>query len=270
MTMPSAAPITMAKNSPAPARHSDAAPLLMSSPSLTSSIQAAPTALSGGNASVEIDRLLHVMGHEDHGLRRALPDAQEFRLHEAPGLSIERAERLIHQQDLRVEGERARNRGALAHAARKLRRIAVLEAGEPDQVDEGLRPPLALLARKSHAFQSVENIAAHRLPRKQREMLEHDAAIWPRRADRLALDQNPAGLRGEKAADEVEQRRLAAAGGAEQRDEFTPTHVERHVLEREHRPPARWTVAMAHACDGDLRLRHGPQPLPAAFDGPAS
>src|SRR6516164_9509584 len=29
-----------------------------------------------GDALGEINRLLHVMGHEDHGLRRALPDAQ--------------------------------------------------------------------------------------------------------------------------------------------------------------------------------------------------
>ena len=101
-------------------------------------------------------------------------------------------------------------------------------------------------------------------------MLKDDAAIGARRADRLALDEDLAGFRGEKAADEVEQRRLAAAGRPKQRDEFTPAHVERHVLEREHGPPARWAIAMAHARDGDLRLRHGPQPLPAAFDGPAS
>src|SRR6266545_52622 len=266
MKMPSAAPITMAKNSPAPARHSDAAPLLTSSPSLTSSIQAAPTVLSGGKASVEmrplraptshasaskmsgryrasaavmpaprsltaaalrldrlnahqipdlvdlvdealvfedggialvelgiddrldaagprrphrhavgeIDRLLHVVGHEDHGLRRALPDAEQLGLHEGAGLGIERAERLVHQQDFRVEGERAGKRGALAHAAGKLRRIAVLEAGQPDQIDERLRPLLALVAREPHPLQAVEDVGAHRLPRKQREMLKDD------------------------------------------------------------------------------------------------
>src|SRR6516162_3574794 len=372
MKMPSTAPTTIARVKPAPDRHSEAAPLLTSSPSLSISIQAAATVLSGGKASVEtspvraptptrararaaggiaaaplscgaasremlrslparswrpprlrfdrfdahqvpdlvdlvdealvpkdrrialvelgiddrldaagarghhrhavgeIDRLLHVVGHEDHGLRRALPDAEQLGLHEAAGLGIERAERLVHQQDFRVEGERARNRGALAHPAGKLRRIAVLEAGQPDQIDEGLRPLPAFVAREPHALQAVEDVGAHRLPRKQREMLKDDAAIGTRRADQLALDENLAGFRGEKAADEIEQRRLAAAGGSEQRDEFTPVHVERYVLEREHRPPAGWAIAMAHACDGDLRLRHGPQPLPAAFDGPAS
>src|SRR5690349_19163578 len=53
MTIPSPAPITIDRKSPAPARHSEAAPLVMSSPSLSSSIQAATTILSGGNASVD-------------------------------------------------------------------------------------------------------------------------------------------------------------------------------------------------------------------------
>src|SRR6266540_4189131 len=44
-----------------------------------------------------------------------------------------------------------------------------------------------------------------------------------------------------------------------------PAHVERDVLEREHRPPGRRPIAMAHALDDDLRLRHGPRPVPAVF-----
>ena len=41
---------------------------------------------------------------------------------------IERAERLIQQQDLRIVRERSCKRGTLLHAARKLLRIVVLEA----------------------------------------------------------------------------------------------------------------------------------------------
>src|SRR5258707_15139396 len=93
-------------------------------------------------------------------------------------------------------------------------------------------------------------------------MLKDDAAIGTRRADRLALDEYFSGFRGKKAADEVEQRRLAAARGSEQRDEFTSPYVERHVLEREHRPPARRAIAMAHARDDDLRLCHALQLVP--------
>src|SRR5262249_23039691 len=90
----------------------------------------------------------------------------------------------------RIFRAKAGERGALAHAAGKLRRIATLEAAEPDQIDEGLRPLLAFVAREPHALQAVEDIAAHCLPRKQCEMLKDDAAVRTRRADRFALDED--------------------------------------------------------------------------------
>ena len=48
---------------------------------------------------------------------------------------------------------------------------------------------LALGARHALPFEAVKNIGAHGFPGKQREMLEHDAAIGSGRGDRLALDQ---------------------------------------------------------------------------------
>src|SRR5262249_6833021 len=102
---------------------------------------------------------------------------------------------------------------------------------------------------------------------KQREMLKDDAAIRAGRGDRLALDEDLAGLRREKTADEIEQRRLAAAGGSEQRYELTRADVERDLLKREHRPAGPRAIAMAHAIDDDLRRRQGFQPLPATWDG---
>ena len=222
-------------------------------PGLDDRLDAARPRRHHRHAVGEIDRLLHVVGDEDHGLGRALPDAEELRLHQAARLRIERAERLVHQQDFRIEGERARERGALLHAAGELRGIAVLETLQPDQIDERLRALLALRARQPLPLEAVENVGAHRLPREQREMLEHDAAVGPGPGDRLAVDQDLAGLGREKAADEIEQRRLAAARGAEQRDEFPLAHVERHVVERQHRPAARRPVGVAHALDDDLR-----------------
>src|SRR6516225_6174649 len=56
----------------------------------------------------------------------------------------------------RIFGSKAGERSALAHPARKLRRIAVIEDAQPDQIDEGLRPLLASLAREAHALQAVE------------------------------------------------------------------------------------------------------------------
>src|SRR5262249_29903743 len=44
----------------------------------------------------------------------------------------ERGERLVHQQELRLGDERARDRGAHLHAARELARIALRESGKTD------------------------------------------------------------------------------------------------------------------------------------------
>src|SRR4051794_36146866 len=93
-------------------------------------------------------------------------------------------------------------------------------------------------------------------------MLEDDAAIRTRRAHGGTLDENLAGFGGEEATNEIQQRRLAAAGRPQQRNEFAGTHIERDVLECEHRPPTGRSIEVAHACNDDLRLHHGPLPPP--------
>jgi hypothetical protein len=195
---------------------------------------------------------VHVVGHEDHGLAGLLPDARELCLHQAAGLPIQRAERFVHQQHAGIEGERARDRGALLHAAGKLGGIAVLEAGEADEIDERLCAGFALGARQALALQAVEHVFAHRLPRKQREMLEHDAAVGAGTAYRRAVHQDCPGLDRQEAADEIEQGRLAAAGRAQQRQELALANFQRDVLQRQHLAPHRRPVVMAHLVDDDL------------------
>src|SRR5207302_443613 len=95
------------------------------------------------------------------------------------------------------------------------------------------------------------------LPRKQREMLEHDAAIGTGRADRLAVDRDRAGLIAQEAADQITQGRLAATRRPQQRNEFPRPNLKRDIVERQHRAPARRPVSMFHARDDDLR--HGPE-----------
>src|SRR5258707_14208156 len=104
--------------------------------------------------------------------------------------------------------------------------MAFFKPGDPDEMDEGLRPPLALLPCKPHPLQAVEDVGADRFPRKQREMLEDNTAIRARCTDRLALDKNSAGFRGQKAAAQIEQRRLATTRGADERNELTRSYIE--------------------------------------------
>ena len=74
-------------------------------------------------------------------------------------------------------------------------------------------------ARDARALQPEQDVLAHREPGKQRVFLEHDAAIDARAGDAAAVDQHLA-FGGEKAADDIEQRALAAARRTDDRDEL--------------------------------------------------
>ena len=80
----------------------------------------------------EVDRLEHRMGDEHHGLAQRLPQRQEVVVEAKARDLVERGERLVHQQQRGLGDQRARDRGAHLHPARKLARIALREAGKPD------------------------------------------------------------------------------------------------------------------------------------------
>ena len=87
----------------------------------------------------DLQRLLLIVGHEHGGdmdlvVQLAQPAPQLL-----ADLGVERAERLVEQQDARLDGERARQRDALALAAGQLRRIAVAERAELDQIEQASR-----------------------------------------------------------------------------------------------------------------------------------
>ena len=66
----------------------------------------------------EEHRFLDRVGDEDDGLAAFAPDPQHLQVHLFAGQRVERAERLVHQDQFRVVDERARDSGALLHAAR--------------------------------------------------------------------------------------------------------------------------------------------------------
>ena len=76
----------------------------------------------------EQDRLVDVVRDERDRAAMALPELGQEALRAGPRERVERAERLVHEQHLRVVRERARDRHALLHAARELLGVGV---GEP-------------------------------------------------------------------------------------------------------------------------------------------
>ena len=66
-------------------------------------------------------------------MRDSFPHAQQQLLHHQPRLRVERAERLVHQEQLRLADPRAGERDSLLHAARELVRVMLFEACEAHQ-----------------------------------------------------------------------------------------------------------------------------------------
>ena len=89
------------------------------------------------------------MGHEHDRRPGPLPDPQDLGVHPLAGHLVERAERLVHQQDRRLEGERPGDRDPLLHAARQLVRVVPGEVAELDEVEHLAPPGASALGRRS-------------------------------------------------------------------------------------------------------------------------
>src|SRR5262249_42769374 len=145
-------------------------------------------------------------------------------------LTVDCAGRLVAQQELGPLRDRARDRGALLLAAGELPRKMVhsrAQAHEPERVRGADRSPgavaceLDVLPRSQAGYQVVG--------------LEHEADVAPPIARERAIvearelivpEPDLAGIGTVEAAEEVEQRRLAAARGTEERDDLARAQVQ--------------------------------------------
>ena len=155
-----------------------------------------------------------------------------MRLHARAGLRVERAERLVHQQDARLVDQRARDGQALAHAARQLMRVGIGEFGEAHQFQPQKR--VALGADVPHAvhLRAEHHVLFHREPREQRVALKHHAAILAGAGDGLAVEQHLAAALSVEAGERADQRGFAAAGRADDADELAPMHLKIDIAQR--------------------------------------
>ena len=168
------------------------------------------------------------MGDEHDRDPGPLPDPQDLLVHPLAGHLVERPERLVHQQDRRLEGERPGDRHALLHPARELVRMVVEEVAELDQVEHLLRPGGPAGAVVAHQLERQLDVVLDRPPVEQDRGLEDHAvvAVTARPGRRLAVDRDAAVGRRDEIADDPKEGRLAAAGWADQRDELAAANVE--------------------------------------------
>ena len=139
----------------------------------------------------------------------------ELVVQQVAGHGVERAERLVHQQDVGVLGEGAGQRDPLAHAAGELVRALVGEVrrGGRRSSSSATRSCALALRRRRGACSGELDVAGDGEPREQRRLLEHQGGAARRR-------RRVPGVGLVEPGDEVEQGALAAARGADEADEL--------------------------------------------------
>ena len=116
------------------------------------------------------------MGDQHDRLAIALPDPLQFHVHALARERIQRAEWLVHQQDLGVARQRTADAGALLHAARQLVRIASAEFAEPGHLPADRRSLVRRVLTTADA-QRQTDVLAHAEPGQQIGGLENDADL---------------------------------------------------------------------------------------------
>ena len=187
------------------------------------------------NAVGHHERLLLIVRHVDGRPRARGVQAADLELHLLAQLPIERAQRLVHQQDVRLDHDRAGERHPLLLAAGELADRTPAVAGQARHAERFVDALGNLLLREAAHGETVADVLGDRHVRKQRVVLEHHPHVAkPRRQRRdiAAGDDHAAGRRREITGADVEQRRLAGAGRAEQRQELALAKLEVRRFER--------------------------------------
>jgi hypothetical protein len=192
---------------------------------------------------------------EERGPGQLLADREELLVKVVAGHLVQGPEGLVEEEDLRRDAERAGDRDAHLLAARELARVVVLAVGEPDEGEALGRDLRAARGRRSVKLHRQLDVLLDRVPRKQRRLLEDERELLDRALRRHAVDDDLAAGDGIEPGDELQDRRLAAAARADQRDEVAALRLEAHVVE-DHRPVAVALHDAGELDDGEGFRRH--------------
>src|SRR3984885_9310053 len=112
----------------------------------------------------ELERLIQIVTDEQYGSLHARLQRQQLILQLAADQRIERRERLIHQQDVSIGRERARQPDPLLHATGELVAVALAPGGQSDQLELLVDDPATSVGRFAAQFQAKADVVAHAAP----------------------------------------------------------------------------------------------------------
>jgi hypothetical protein len=175
-----------------------------------------------------------VMGHEDGRDLEALLEFPDLLAHDQPQVCIEVGERLVEQQDLRLEAERPGEGDTLLLTAGELVDHPVSKRLKLDHFQEVIDPLGNFVLRPLIDLQSVADVFRHRHMGKEGIILEADPRvpqIGRKIVDPLAVEDDIARTDIGEAADQPQERRLPAAAGANERYQFALFDLQRYAFE---------------------------------------
>ncbi len=201
----------------------------------------------------EPDRLLDVVGDEQHRLVQLGLEAEQLLLQPGADHRVDGAERLVHQQHRRVGGQGPRDTHALLLPAGELERVPLGGLGcQSHQVEQFGRPGAGLLPVPAEQIGNRRDVVDHPPVREQPGLLDHVADAAPK-LGRVqlrhigAVQQDPPRGRFDHAVDHPQQRGLPAAGRADQHGRPTGGDVEVEALDGDRAVG----VALARAFESD-------------------
>ncbi len=202
-----------------------------------------PPRVEDGDAVAHGERLLLVV-RDVHG-RDAQTRLQALQLVAQlhAELRVEVGQRLVEQEDPRLEHERPRDGDALLLAAGELGHVLVeLRLAQLDLVGHRTHEPVGLGLARLPDREAERDVLPHRHAGEERVVLEdhaHAALLARQPRGDLAVDDDVAAARVDEAGERPQRRRLAAAGRPEEREELA-------LVDLEVEPRDRHLVAEAH------------------------
>ncbi len=172
----------------------------------------------------ERDGFIDVVGHEQHAEAVLAPEVEQQRPHTQPGQGVQRTERLIEQQQPRARPPAPAPTKRVAPDRRtSVSGHTSARSVSPTSASARSARACACCLGQPTAGEAVDDVGAHIAPREQPRFLECQRG----RPDDLTM----AGVVGRQPGQYPQHRRLAGAASPDQRDDLTPVHLHRDVVE---------------------------------------
>ena len=187
-----------------------------------------------GDAAGHGHGLFLVVGHHHHGHAHLLDDVDQLELGLLAQFLVQRAQRLVQQQQLGLLGQAARQRHALLLAARELVRLALGIGCELHQGEHLVGALLDLGLGQALALQTEGHVLPDVQVREQRIALEHhvDRPLVRRQSGDVLTTQKDATLgRCLETRQHAQQGRLATAGRTQQGKDLAFADRQRHLVD---------------------------------------